>query len=113
MKLDEPTNALDPQLEIFDSSGVAIPHGNVVGNEAFNLLAPASGRYVVRVFSEGAGGDYVLEVNGATGGAAPFLPDLVPQVATTAMFVLGLVGGITGLGLRRPIVLLGPRVARA
>lgn len=45
----------------------------------------------------------------AAGGAA-FLPNLVPQVATTAMFVLGLLGGLTTLGIRRPIVLLGPLV---
>jgi hypothetical protein len=38
---------------------------------------------------------------------ALFLPDVMPQVATTAMFVLGLVGGITTLGIRPPIVLLG------
>lgn len=37
-----------------------------------------------------------------------FLPAVIPQVATTAMFVLGLVGGIAALGLRRPIVVLGP-----
>lgn len=41
------------------------------------------------------------------GGPALFLPDVIPQVATTAMFVLGLVGGITTLGIRPPIVLLG------
>jgi hypothetical protein len=40
-------------------------------------------------------------------GPALFLPDVIPQVATTAMFVLGLVGGITTLGIRPPIVLLG------
>jgi hypothetical protein len=34
----------------------------------------------------------------------------VPQVATTAMFVLGLLGGLTTLGIRRPIVVLGPLV---
>jgi hypothetical protein len=39
-----------------------------------------------------------------------FMPALVPQVATTAMFVLGLVGGLAALGLRRPIVMLGPYV---
>ena len=37
-----------------------------------------------------------------------FMPALVPQVATTAMFVLGLVGGLAALALRRPIVMLGP-----
>lgn len=41
------------------------------------------------------------------GGSTPFLPEVMPQVATTAMFVLGLVGGITTLGIRPPIVLLG------
>lgn len=51
-----------------------------------------------------------LKAASIASGAAPFLPGLVPQVATTAMFVLGLVGGITALGLRRPIVLLGPIV---
>ena len=40
-------------------------------------------------------------------GATPFLPGVIPQVATTAMFVLGLIGGITTLGLRSPIVVLG------
>lgn len=46
----------------------------------------------------------------ASSGSAIFLPALMPQVATTAMFVIGLVGGITTLGLRRPIVVLGPLV---
>jgi hypothetical protein len=43
-------------------------------------------------------------------GDMPFLPSLIPQVATTAMFVLGLMGSLTALGLRRPIVVLGPIV---
>ena len=51
-----------------------------------------------------------LKAASIASGASPFLPSLVPQVATTAMFVLGLVGGIATLGLRRPIVLLGPIV---
>lgn len=46
----------------------------------------------------------------ASSGSAIFLLALMPQVATTAMFVIGLVGGITTLGLRRPIVVLGPLV---
>ncbi|MFM8535107.1 MAG: hypothetical protein ACKOEC_16205 [Acidimicrobiia bacterium] len=36
-----------------------------------------------------------------------FLPHLVPQVVTTAMFVCGLLGGIAALSLRRPILSLG------
>ena len=39
-------------------------------------------------------------------GGEPFLPELVQQVSSTAAFVVGLIGGITGLGLRAPIVLL-------
>jgi hypothetical protein len=35
-----------------------------------------------------------------------FLPELVQQVGSTAAFVVGLIGGITSLGLRAPIVLL-------
>jgi hypothetical protein len=42
-------------------------------------------------------------------GSTPFMPLLIPQVATTAMFVLGLMGGIATLGIRRPIILLGAR----
>jgi hypothetical protein len=39
---------------------------------------------------------------------------LIPQVGTTALFVLGLLGGVSALGIRRPVVLLGPLVdARA
>jgi hypothetical protein len=41
----------------------------------------------------------------AQGGEA-FLPELVQQVGSTAAFVVGLIGGITSLGLRAPIVLL-------
>lgn len=41
-----------------------------------------------------------------------FLPQLVPQVVTTAMFVGGLLGGIAALSLRRPIVSLGTGAAR-
>ena len=41
----------------------------------------------------------------AQGGEA-FLPELVQQVGATAAFVVGLIGGITSLGLRAPIVLL-------
>ena len=48
-----------------------------------------------------------LKAVSVAGGAIGFLPDLVPQVATTAMFVLGLIGGITTLGMRRPIVMIG------
>lgn len=46
----------------------------------------------------------------AQGGEA-FLPELVQQVGSTAAFVVGLIGGITSLGLRAPIVLLQLRPA--
>lgn len=36
-----------------------------------------------------------------------FLSAIVPQVATTSFFVLGLIGGIATLGVRRPIVAIG------
>ena len=55
-----------------------------------------------------------LKAASAASGATPFLPALIPQVGTTAMFVLGLLGGVSSLGIRRPVVLLGPLVdARA
>lgn len=41
-----------------------------------------------------------------------FMPGVVPQVATTAMFVLGLMGGIAALGLQHPMHLLDTRSAR-
>ncbi len=47
-----------------------------------------------------------LKTASAASASSFFLPQLVPQVATTAMFVLGLVGGIAALSLRRPIVSL-------
>lgn len=46
----------------------------------------------------------------AQGGEA-FLPEIVQQVGSTAAFVVGLIGGITSLGLRAPIVLLQLRPA--
>jgi hypothetical protein len=51
-----------------------------------------------------------LKAASAVSGAALFLPALIPQVATTAMFVLGLIGGVSTLGIRRPQVILGPIV---
>jgi hypothetical protein len=51
-----------------------------------------------------------LKAASAVSGAALFLPGVIPQVATTAMFVLGLIGGVSTLGMRRPQVLLGPLV---
>lgn len=51
-----------------------------------------------------------LKAASAVSGASPFLPGLIPQVGTTAMFVLGLLGGVSTLGIRRPIVVLGPLV---
>lgn len=51
-----------------------------------------------------------LKAASAVSGAAPFLPSLIPQVATTAMFVLGLIGGVSTLGIRRPQLLLGPLI---
>ena len=55
-----------------------------------------------------------LKAASVAAGGAPFLPDLIPQVGATAMFVLGLLGGVSSLGIRRPVVLLGPLVdARA
>lgn len=54
-----------------------------------------------------------LKAASAASGSPFFLPDLIPQVATTAMFVFGLVGGIAALGLRRPMVVIGTKTARA
>lgn len=55
-----------------------------------------------------------LKAASAASGGTPFLPALIPQVGTTAMFVFGLLGGVSSLGIRRPVVLLGPLVdARA
>lgn len=51
-----------------------------------------------------------LKAASIASGGAPFLPLLIPQVGTTAMFVLGLLGGVSSLGIRRPVVLLGPLV---
>ena len=50
--------------------------------------------------------------SGVDGSTSLFLPGFIPQVATTAMFVLGLIGGVSTLGLRRPIVLL-PSLAKS
>jgi hypothetical protein len=94
------------------------------------LLALALGAGTGRVISSGHrdhrvasivvfGGTTMLcaaaALKAASGGDGPsslFLPGFIPQVATTAMFVLGLIGGITTLGLRRPIVLL-PSLAKS
>lgn len=48
-----------------------------------------------------------LKAVSVASGSIAFLPDLVPQVATTTMFVLGLIGGITVMGMARPIVMMG------
>lgn len=94
------------------------------------LLALALGAGTGRVISSGHRDHRVLSIvvfggttmlcaaaalKAASGGdasASLFLPGFIPQVATTAMFVLGLIGGITTLGLRRPIVLL-PSLAKS
>lgn len=39
--------------------------------------------------------------------AAVFLPGILSQVSMTAPFVIGLIGGVSAAGIRRPIVLLG------
>lgn len=51
-----------------------------------------------------------LKAASVASGGTPFLPDLIPQVGATAMFVLGLLGGVSTLGIRRPVVLLGPLI---
>ena len=42
-----------------------------------------------------------------------FLPEIVEQVAITAPFVIGLVGGVSAVGFRPPMVLLGLARPRA
>lgn len=42
-----------------------------------------------------------------------FLPEIISQVAITAPFVIGLIGGVSGAGIRPPIVLLGLARPRA
>lgn len=97
------------------------------------LLALALGAGTGRVISSGHGDHRIASIivfggttmlcaaaalkaasaaSGVGGSTALFLPGFIPQVATTAMFVLGLIGGISALGLRRPIVLL-PSLAKS
>jgi hypothetical protein len=98
-----PFNGLAPLLAL----GLGIAAGRVVGSGHRDHRVAA-----IVVF----GGTTMLcaatalKAASVAAGAAPFLPNLVPQVATTAMFVFGLLGGLTTLGIRRPIVLLGPLV---
>lgn len=48
-----------------------------------------------------------LKAVSVAAGSIVFLPNLVPQVTTTSLFVLGLIGGLATLGVRRPIVSIG------
>ena len=46
-------------------------------------------------------------------GSQAFLPEILEQVAITASFVIGLVGGISAVGFRPPVLLLGLARPRA
>jgi hypothetical protein len=54
-----------------------------------------------------------LKAVSVAAGANVFLPELVSQVTVTASFVIGLMGGVSAVGIRPPLVLLGLARPRA
>jgi len=74
--LGEFANALDPLLELYDEAGNRLAfdkHGAPDGRNALLAYsATAAGTLFVRVASEAGGGEYVLQVDGATGPRSPF-----------------------------------------
>ena len=75
----EPVNTLDTALELYDPAGVLVAgddNSAADGHNAgitYNVPAGGAGIYRIRVQGMNSTvGDYVLRVQGATGGAAPF-----------------------------------------
>lgn len=68
----EPVNQLDPSLEIISPSGGVVAHVNAPGPEAASFQASETGAYTVRLFGAGSEGEYLLSLQGATAGLAPF-----------------------------------------
>lgn len=92
-------------------SGLAPALALVIGVLAGHLISAGHLRHrVMAVFAFGSTTMWcaatALRAASVTHESVVFLPAVMPQVATTAMFVLGLVGSIAAMGLRRPIVLL-------
>ena len=56
-----------PQVELYDPAGAVVKTG--IG--AINYIAQSTGGYRVRLLSPAAGGEYLLSVEGATGGNTP------------------------------------------
>ena len=54
-----------------------------------------------------------LKAVSVAAGSDEFLPELVSQVTITAAFVIGLMGGVSAVGIRPPLVLLGLAARRA
>jgi ELWxxDGT repeat protein len=67
-------NTLDPKVELYDPAGACVAsndNGSADGRNAYlEYSAATAGTYVVRVFSVGQRGEYVLEVAGAGGSPA-------------------------------------------
>ncbi|WP_270934322.1 CARDB domain-containing protein [Falsiroseomonas oryzae] len=76
---DQPPNSLDPRIELYNPSGVLVASSDNDGPDGRNVLlnyvvpAGTSGAYEIRVLpaTRTAGGDYILNVSGATGVWAP------------------------------------------
>lgn len=76
----EPTNALDPAIDIFDANFNVVTYQNKAGNELLFHVAQTTGSYRLRVHGNEAGGEYFLQVEGATGGSvAPLVVDTDPD----------------------------------
>jgi len=93
-------NGLAPMLAV--ALGAATGHLIAAGHMKHRVLAVVAFGGTTMLCAATA-----LKAASIASASTLFMPALVPQVATTAMFVLGLVGGLAALALRRPIVVLG------
>jgi hypothetical protein len=67
----EPFNVLDPSIELIDPNGNVISSASASGNEILFHVAQVTGQYRARVFAASSGGEYFLQIEGATGGSIP------------------------------------------
>lgn len=68
IELNAVDNAFDPQLSLYDPSGVLIAENDDIDgssnrNSRIEIALPASGRYTIRVGAFGSGGDYMLTLS--------------------------------------------------
>ncbi len=67
----QPENSLEARMDVLDAGGTVIASDTDLDG-VVTLVAGSSGKHLIRVRRLGGYGDYVLRVQGATGGADPF-----------------------------------------